>query len=282
MEQTYQVLNYNKTIPANITRTVISSDTQKSELQWHREAEIAFVLSGKCECSVNGDVNIINANDFVIFNSEDVHLIRPVSGTKCDLLCIELSFEYMRLFCKPIESVVFDVSDKPRIKEELIKLLHSIADVKSTDEYSALLRVAYVNQLYYTLLSECIHFRRNNPNLDSNRRDLSYAKTAIAYINENFKREIPLEEISGVVNLSPSYFSKYFKQVTRMSFSEYLANLRLESAMNDMLTKNSSVQQASEENGFANVKSFITHCKKVYNLTPAQYKRRVVLGAKDI
>ena len=118
-------------------------------------------------------------------------------------------------------------------------------------------------------------FRRSEGTLSMPKRDFSYAKTAIAYINENYKREIPLDEISSVVNLSPSYFSKYFKNVTQVSFSEYLANLRLENAINDMLTNNSTVSTAAMENGFANVKSFITQCKKVYNCTPAQYKKRL-------
>ena len=88
------------------------------------------------------------------------------------------------------------------------------------------------------------------------KRDFSYAKIAISYINENSRREITLNEISSVVNLSPSYFSKYFKNVTQVSFSEYLANLRLENAMRDMISKNSTVSTAAIENGFANVKSF--------------------------
>ena len=77
------------------------------------------------------------------------------------------------------------------------------------------------------------------------------------------------------MNLSPSYFSKYFKKVTQISFSEYLANLRLEKSIRDMLENNSSVSAAALRNGFANVKSFITQCKKIYNCTPAQYKKRI-------
>ena len=122
-------------------------------------------------------------------------------------------------------------------------------------------------------------FRRSANTLTAPKRDFSYAKTAIAYINENFKREIPLDEISSVVNLSPSYFSKYFKNVTQVSFSEYLANLRLENAVQDMLNNNATVSAAAMENGFANVKSFITQCKKVYNCTPAQYKKRITKRA---
>ncbi len=275
MNQTYQIINYNKTIPATITREFLSSDTKKSELEWHREAELAFVVNGRCECSVNSVASIVEEGDFVIFNSEDMHLIRPVEGTECELLCVELSFEYMRMFCKSVESIFFDASEQLEVKAKIVEELLKIADVDDEDEYSALLRVAHVNKIYYYLLTSCVQFQRTTPNSDYDKYDLSYAKTAIAYINENFKKEIPLEEIAGVVSLSPSYFSKYFKQVTKMVFSEYLANVRLESAINDMLTKDSSVLKASEDNGFANVKSFITHCKKVYGITPAQYKRKI-------
>lgn len=277
MNYKYDVINYNKNIPATIILTNLNSDTQKSELQWHRETEIVFVLEGRCECSHNGEEKIVEQDDFILFNSEDVHLVRPANGASCKLLCIQLSFEYMRMFCKPIDSVFFDVTGKPEVKQALIEELRRLAEIDNTnDDYAPLLSVAYINKIYYLLLKNCICFRRISTSEVLPKRDFSYAKTAIAYINENFKHEIPLDEISSIVNLSPSYFSKYFKSVTHVSFSEYLANLRLENAVEDMLTKGSTVSQAAFENGFANVKSFITQCKKVYNCTPAQYKKRLL------
>lgn len=277
MNYKYDVINYNKNIPATIILMNLNSDTQKSELQWHRETEIVFVLEGRCECSHNGEEKVVEQDDFILFNSEDVHLVRPVNGTSCKLLCIQLSFEYMRMFCKPIDSVFFDVTGKPEVKQALIEELRKLAEIdNANDDYAPLLSVAYINKIYYLLLKNCICFRRISTSEVLPKRDFSYAKTAIAYINENFKHEIPLDEISNVVNLSPSYFSKYFKSVTHVSFSEYLANLRLENAVEDMLTKGSTVSQAAFENGFANVKSFITQCKKVYDCTPAQYKKRLL------
>ena len=236
MDYKYDVVNYNKNIPATIMRLKMTSDTQKTELQWHREPEIIYVVKGRSECSHNGEIKIIEEHDFLMLNSEDVHLVRPVS----------------------------------------IKILNKLNTVDENEDYNALLQIAYINKLYYLLLNNCICFRRASASVNMPKRDFSYAKTAIAYINENYKHEIPLDEISAVVNLSPSYFSKYFKSVTQVSFSEYLANLRLENAIQDMLNDNATVSSAAIENGFANVKSFITQCKKVYNCTPAQYKKRLL------
>lgn len=277
MNYKYEIINYDKNLPAKIMYLDLSSDTHKTELHWHREPELVYVVSGQAECPHNGDTTIVNEGDFIFFNSEDVHLVRPVSGTSAQLIFVQLSFEYMRMFCKPIDSVIFDVNNKPGAKPALIKVMQQIADIKvDDDDYASLLQISYVNQIYYLLMKHCICFRRASNSMIIPKRDFSYAKTAIAYINENFKREIPLDEISSVVNLSPSYFSKYFKNVTQVSFSEYLANLRLENAIQDMLTRNSTVSAAALENGFANVKSFITQCKKVYDCTPAQYKKKLL------
>lgn len=275
MDYKYDVVNYDKNIPATIMYLNLSSDTHKTELQWHREPELVYVIEGNSECCCNGESQIVRQGNFILFNSEDVHLVRPVSGESCKLLCINFSFEYIRMFCKSIDSVVFDVNRSPDVKKEITQVMNNIAATESEGDYSSLILISYINKLYYILLSKCMCFRRSANTLTAPKRDFSYAKTAIAYINENFKREIPLDEISSVVNLSPSYFSKYFKNVTQVSFSEYLANLRLENAVNDMLTNNATVSAAAMENGFANVKSFITQCKKVYNCTPAQYKKRL-------
>ena len=277
MNYKYEIINYDTNIPAKIMYLKLSSDTHKTELHWHKEPEIIYVIEGTAECLKNGANIIVESGNFIIFNSEDVHLVRPTNGTNAKMLCLQLSFEYMRMFCKSIDSIVFDTSEKPQTTEKLIELLHEIAVIKSENEvYSTLLHISLINKIYYLLLKHCICFKKVSDALIIPKRDFSYAKIAIAYINENFKREIPLEEISSVVNLSPSYFSKYFKNVTQISFSEYLANLRLENAIQDMINKNSTVSTAALENGFANVKSFITQCKKIYDCTPAQYKKRLL------
>ena len=274
MDYQYDVVNYDKNIPATIMYLNLSSETRKTELQWHREPELVYVIEGKSECSRNGETKIVVEGDFILFNSEDVHRVRPVSGTECRLLCVNFSFEYIRMFCKSVDSVFFEITEG-EVHRQIADILKEIAATGREGDYVSLLQISHINKIYYLLLSQCMCFRRSAGTLTSPKRDFSYAKTAIAYINENYKREIPLNEISSVVNLSPSYFSKYFKNVTQVSFSKYLANLRLENAINDMLLHNSTVSTAAMENGFANVKAFITQCKKVYNCTPAQFKKRL-------
>lgn len=276
MDYKYDIISFDNKIPATLKVENIDSKTRKTELLWHREPELVYVMSGKAECVINGEEQTLDKGEFVLLNSEDVHLARPLEDSSCSLLFVIFSLEYIKQFKNAVDGLLFDIDSVSGIKERVGGLLGKIADSYGNNSaYVSMLQIAYVNQIYYLLLEHCVCYRRLPNSSGIPKRDFSYAKTAISYINENYSREITLDEISSIVNLSPSYFSKYFKKVTQTSFSEYLANLRLEKAIRDMLDNNTSVSAAALKNGFANVKSFITQCKKVYNCTPAQYKKRI-------
>lgn len=277
MNYKYEIIKYDNNIPAKVMLLDLLARSHKTELHWHREPELVYVIDGKAECMHNGETIIVEKDDAIFFNSEDVHLVRPVKDGSVRILFIQISLDYMRLFCKSIDNIVFDLNKNSESKDNIINVLKLFNDIdEKSDEYEALLEISYINKIYYLLLNECLCYKSSSRGEIIPKRDFSYVKTAILYINENSSREITLNEISAVVNLSPSYFSKYFKSVTQVSFSEYLANLRLENAIRDMIEKSSTVSTAAIENGFANVKSFITHCKKVYGQTPAQYKNKLL------
>lgn len=277
MDFIYDIISFDSKIPATIRTENIDSTTRKTELLWHREPELIYVIKGSAESVVNGEEQTLTAGEFIMLNSEDVHLVRPVKGESCSLLFVIFSLEYIKQFKRAVDGILFDIDSADGIREKIALLLDELTQtINNPSDYKSMLQIACVNRIYYLILEHCACYRRFSASIKAPKRDFSHAKTAISYINENYSREITLDEISSIVNLSPSYFSKYFKKVTRVSFSEYLANLRLEKAINDMLENNTSVSAASLRNGFANVKSFITQCKKVYNCTPAQHKKKLL------
>lgn len=276
MDYRYDIISYDNKIPATLKIENLNSNTRKTELLWHREPELVYVTKGSAECNVNGEELTLEEGGFILLNSEDVHLVRPVGESSCSLLSMIFSLEYIKLFRNSVDGILFDLESDKEVKQKINSLLGDIAkSFENKSSYNSLLQIAYVNHIYYLMLEHCVCYKRLPVSSGLPKRDFSYAKTAISYINENYTREITLDEISMIVNLSPSYFSKYFKKVTQISYSEYLANLRLEKAIQDMLENNTSVSAAALRNGFANVKSFITQCKKVYKCTPAQYKKRI-------
>ncbi len=58
----------------------------------------------------------------------------------------------------------------------------------------------------------------------------SVMEKAKDYIRENFQKELTLDEVSKIVDISPYYFSKLFKQETGENFIEYLTKVRMKNA----------------------------------------------------
>ena len=86
MNYKYEIINYDQNTPAKVMYLNLSSETHKTELHWHREPELVYVIEGQAECPRNGETTLVNEGDFILFNSEDVHLVRPVVG-QASALC---------------------------------------------------------------------------------------------------------------------------------------------------------------------------------------------------
>lgn len=93
------------------------------------------------------------------------------------------------------------------------------------------------------------------------------------YIIENYSdSELSLKKISGVFEISESYFSSLFKSETKQNFSEYLENIRMGHAM--ALLKNESVPISNiyEIVGYNNPNSFRRAFKKTYGVSPSNIR----------
>lgn len=97
---------------------------------------------------------------------------------------------------------------------------------------------------------------------------------AIEYIRQNYSKKITLEDVAGHVYLSPSYFSKIFKNEVDVSFSNYLNRLRVENSKRLLLNSDLSLSEVSEMLGFEDQSYFSKVFKKSTGVTPSKYRQR--------
>ena len=99
-------------------------------------------------------------------------------------------------------------------------------------------------------------------------------RQALAYINENFHRSnLKIAEIATVVGISPYYFSRLFRQSTRLSPHEYLTQRRLEVAKQLLRKTDLPIVEISAEVGFNSQSHFITLFRKQVGTTPLKYRK---------
>jgi len=92
------------------------------------------------------------------------------------------------------------------------------------------------------------------------------------YIKKNYMKPISLEEVAAQVFLSPTYFSRIFKEATGENFNLYVNKVRIEAAKKCLTSENSPLSDISILTGFEDQSYFSKVFKRMTGVTPNKYR----------
>lgn len=105
-----------------------------------------------------------------------------------------------------------------------------------------------------------------------NEVDSARINGVLSYIIQNYQQEIQLREVAKLANMSESAFSRYFKKRTRRTFSQFIAEIRIEHACKLLVQDKMSISAISLESGFNNLSNFNRQFKQLKKTTPLVYR----------
>ncbi|HCF26193.1 MAG TPA: AraC family transcriptional regulator [Cyanobacteria bacterium UBA11049] len=140
------------------------------------------------------------------------------------------------------------------------------AELESGGLNSRLYAEAIANLLAIHLLQ---HYSTQKPTIKHYTGGLSKNKLqqAIDYINANLDRPLGLTELAQVVQMSPGYFSRLFKQSTGLAPHQYLIQCRVKLAK-QLLCQGVAIAEVAYKAGFANQGHLNYHFKRCFGITP--------------
>lgn len=97
---------------------------------------------------------------------------------------------------------------------------------------------------------------------------------AKAYIDEYYARDLSLDDVSRMVNISPYYFSKLFKEKSGENFIEYLTRVRIAHAKELLKNPELSIKEICLQVGYSDPNYFSRIFKKQEDVTPSEYRER--------
>lgn len=95
---------------------------------------------------------------------------------------------------------------------------------------------------------------------------------AKTFIEENYRKDISLDDVSRSVDISPYYFSKLFKEESGENFIEYLTNIRIEKAKNLLIHSDMNIKNICIDTGYSDPNYFSRIFKKQVGITPTEYR----------
>lgn len=97
---------------------------------------------------------------------------------------------------------------------------------------------------------------------------------ALVYVENNLKIGPSIEDTAKYVSLSPSHFSRLFKEITGTSYSDYVSEVRLEHAAIMLELGEKNINKIAESLGLSSGNYLCNIFKKKYGLTPSQFRKQ--------
>jgi AraC-like DNA-binding protein len=113
-----------------------------------------------------------------------------------------------------------------------------------------------------------------NPISLRNEVDSARMNKVFEFVMLKYQEEIQLKDVADLANMSESAFSRYFKKRTRRTFTQFLAEIRIEHACKLLMVDKLSVAEISFESGFNNLSNFNRQFKAIKKITPLTYRTK--------
>ncbi|MFC5683893.1 AraC family transcriptional regulator [Flavobacterium sp. MAHUQ-51] len=120
---------------------------------------------------------------------------------------------------------------------------------------------------------QIINIEAYSPTNDTFKKDR--LSDVFQYIKDNYKKEVSLDEVAKIANLTPTSFCRMFKTKTKKNFVEYLNEIRISNACKHLIESDMSVSEIAYECGYKTVSNFNKLFKKNTGNTPKEYKSKI-------
>lgn len=233
------------------------------------EYDILYIYDGKLNINYKNKIFTASKNDVLFIHTDMCYEITINSSESVDVMFLSsnglISKEYYNLIMKkgfkPIHI------KNPGVFDGLFDKI--LFYMKYPSNSNNALVVDTIIHLFTELYLNSI----NSDDYDDIFGHPKWFVKTISIINENYNRNITIEELSEISGFSSSHLYKLFREYTGNSPYNYLLNVRIDNAKNLLLNNELSVKYISYSVGFKSVNHFINHFKKITGTTPNSYRK---------
>ena len=95
----------------------------------------------------------------------------------------------------------------------------------------------------------------------------------MSWIDQNLADDFSIDSVAAICGMSRSTFTRHFKQLNSVSFSEHVTRTRLARAASMLAESESPVTDISLLSGYKNLGHFYNQFQKYYGMTPSKYRK---------
>lgn len=243
-------------------------DGYRSVGETHDFWELVYVKKGKVGITADNRIYTLEKNMMILHAPMEFHRIWNEDGNSPSVVIISFSAEWKN----PPKNNIFIMSDTTAVQSVIRKITQSfemngraVVRQKPGCEYEGQIALMRLEEL---LLSLCINELPYNAeeNMIHNNK---YAQI-VRILNENKDKNLSLNDIAEICNMSVSNLKKVFQKYAGMGIKHYYNQLKAEQAVS-YLNDGLSVKETAGKLGFVDQNYFSYFFKNIMGASPTEY-----------
>jgi AraC-like DNA-binding protein len=249
---------------------------------YHPEIEMVFINGGTGKRQIGSHISYYTDGDLILIGSNLPHcgFTDETTGNKnevvvqmspiflgTDFLTLQETKGIANLFEKAKYGIAFG-KDTMKLVGPTLQKMHSLW---SFEKLLALLSVLKELEQAsdYTLLNA------QNFSLEMQVQDNDRINMVFNYVKDHFLEEISLDEIADMSSMTVPSFCRYFKKMTKKTFTRFVNEYRIVHASKLLAEKPISIANISYESGFHNFSHFNKLFKEFTGKSASQYRKEL-------
>jgi AraC-like DNA-binding protein len=238
---------------------------------FHEELELVIRQGDGWQFNYRGAMYSVPSDTLVVTQPGEVHHANWMSERDC-------TFRGLRIDLDLLQQVALDIAghktEMPFFPMPLVydrDLTHQIVRVHQAilQSGSQLEQQSTIQDLVARLILRCADNPPCLTRLGTERQPIERVR---AYLQDHYSREISLEHLAQIAELSSFHLNRSFRQTFGMPPHAYQIQLRILKAKR-LLRQELSIEKVAIETGFSSQSHFGLHFKRLVFVTPMQYVR---------
>lgn len=243
---------------------------------YHQNPEVFYVLTGELKVQIDETTFLMKQGDIILINANKRHTMNrneELLGAR-----FEIDFHLLAEYMESMQLLFWcnSVADKNAAYADLREVFdHILSRYFEKDEKSALdLQALYFQTAHILTSNFLVKADDTRLNMDDS-QDRQRVRRIQNYIQANYQSQISLNNLSDQLYLSNAYLSKYVKKHLGLTFMEYLNNVRLFHAVDELLYTKKNMTHIALDNGFPTSAAFTKAFRDIYGEAPSEYRRKM-------
>jgi AraC-like DNA-binding protein len=251
---------------------------------FHEEYELTYILHGRGKRYVGSHMEDFASGDLVLLGANLPHCWKLEADEpgheEASAIVIQFNANFLgedffnkaelqgikKLLQKSSSGISFNSGTRNTVNKSMYQLAEEKGNFKILISLLEILQRLSVST-EYTLLDQ------QRSVAEQSRAEQERINPIFAYLVDNFRGQVSLDQASNIAHMTPNAFCKYFKKITRKTFMETVIEYRLNYATQQLVQTDKPISEISFDSGFGDVSHFYKMFKHKMHQSPLNYRK---------